>query len=229
MKKKENQFRYAVTIVALFLKHISGYNQVLMSTMLLRMVRHPKETGDLKALILNAQETMRERYSSKEQKGEEENLRRIAMKFFLKFRKKKVYGKSDVMDVTWHRNLDNLEEDLEHIDQLPEGVGYDEGYLSLSYLNFLFKKMTLLRELIEQIEIPEASIETDESLILNEEEFTDEFLQILENQINGLKVNFPKHRKLENTLKQSKMPDEWQIDADSVMNSVLKHIQNELM
>lgn len=129
--KKTRQF-YLILLATRRIGGIGKQTQIFLGTLVLRKFRHPEE--GLRERIQKVSDTMETRYSHREQEeDDDEQMRQVCIRALNQ--KKEEYGKTNYIKNGVNRNLENLQDALEHA-EIPDDCVLDGEDVScvLKYL-----------------------------------------------------------------------------------------------
>lgn len=129
--KKTRQL-YLILLATKQIGGIGKQTQIFLGTLVLRKFRHPEE--GLRERIQKVSDTMEARYSHREQEeDDEEQMRQVCMRALNQ--NEEEYGKTNYIKIGVNKNLQNLQDELEHA-EIPDDCVLDGEDVScvLKYL-----------------------------------------------------------------------------------------------
>ena len=207
------------------IKGLDKYNQIFLTTMVLRKVRHPEE--GLTEITKKASETMTKRYGKKELEKEEEEIRLASMKALGET--KETYGKKYILRASVEKNLAGLEEALEQA-ELPIGFEFSWAQTVKSVFDYLVKIVKVIFEIgkIKKLNDSEIILITDmyEAVSKYPANSLIELVEIIQKS-NAADQEENPEKVLEDikiALISSDIPKDWKVRKEKALEDVLKHL-----
>ena len=216
------------------IKRLDSYHTVFLATMLLRKMRHPEES--LKEITSKTKKKMESRYGKEELiEAEEEQMRRESMVATNKFGED--YGKNNILIRTDEKSLEQLEYALEGADIPKEWV--ESSYTIEDILEYMDKEIKVFGRINKIRGLDSKSIKFWAAMVFRKKyhpevelreniwETLNEFHLVKEDskKTKDEEINFRiKNMELMLSLKQVKIPSEWHVSKENIVQQVYEHL-----